>query len=212
MKKCILFDLDGTLTDSGPGIIHCAQLMLERYGMRFPPKEELRWLVGPPLRVSFPKLGIAQEKMEEAIALYREYYEATGIFENEPYPGIGALLQKLKEDGHRLFVATSKPEYMAKEILERFHFAQYFEVICGCQRDGVRDKKADVVAFVLQSIGSDEKAIMVGDTAFDVVGAAEHYVPTVGVSWGYGEVKDMMEAGAVAIATTMDELYQILSK
>ena len=212
MKKCILFDLDGTLTDSGEGIIHCAQIVLDHYHLPVPEKQDMRWIVGPPLRVSLPRLGISEEITEEAIMLYRKHYEAVGIFENAPYPGIQTLLQKLKENGHRLFVATSKPEHMAHEVLNRFDLAQYFEVICGCQRDGVRDKKADVIAYLLQFMQPDEKVIMVGDTVFDVVGANEHKIPTVGVSWGYGVEQDMLDAGAVAVVHTMEELYQYLQK
>ena len=119
-------------------------------------------------------------------------------------------MQKLKEDGHRLFVATSKPEHMALDVLNRFDLAQYFEVICGCQRDGVRDKKADVIAYLLQFVHPEETVIMVGDTVFDVVGANEHKIPTVGVSWGYGVKQDMLQAGAVAVVHSMEELYQHL--
>lgn len=212
MKKCILFDLDGTLTDSGAGIIHCGQLVLEHYGLPIPEKKDMRWMVGPPLRVSFPRLQIPEEKTEEAIEIYRYHYEKTGIFENEPYPGIADLLQKLQDDGHRLFVATSKPEYMALEVLNRFDLTKYFEKVCGCQRDGVRDKKADVIAYLMQYVQPGEEVVMVGDTIFDVQGANEHKIPTVVVSWGYGVEQDMLDAGAVAVTHTMEELYQFLNK
>lgn len=206
-----MFDLDGTLTDSGEGIIHCAQLTLEHYGLPVPAKEDMRWMVGPPLRTSFPKFGISPEKIEEAIALYRSYYVPMGMFENEPYPGIHQLLQRLKADGHRLFVATSKPEQTAVEILKRFDLAQYFEVICGAQMYGVRDQKAEVIAYILNAIGSKENAVMVGDTVFDVIGAAEQGIPAIGVSWGYGQVSDMENAGAQTIVNNMEQLYQYLS-
>ena len=212
MKKAILFDLDGTLTDSGAGIIHCGQLVLQHYGLPIPEAKDMRWMVGPPLRVSFPRLHIPEEKIEEAIEIYRYHYERTGIFENDPYAGIETLLQKLKEDGHRLFVATSKPEYMALEVLNRFDLTKYFELVCGCQRDGVRDKKADVIAYLLQYIHDDEEVIMVGDTVFDVLCAKEHNIPTVVVGWGYGKEQEMLDAGAVAVTHTMEELYQFLSK
>ena len=212
MKKAILFDLDGTLTDSGAGIIHCGQLVLQHYGLPIPEAKDMRWMVGPPLRVSFPRLHIPEEKIEEAIEIYRYHYERTGIFENDPYAGIETLLQKLKEDGHRLFVATSKPEYMALEVLNRFDLTKYFELVCGCQRDGVRDKKADVIAYLLQFIHDGEEVIMVGDTIFDVLGAKEHNIPTVVVGWGYGKEQEMLDAGAVAVTHTMEELYQFLSK
>ena len=211
MKKCILFDLDGTLTDSGAGIIHCGQLVLEHYGLPIPEKKDMRWMVGPPLRVSFPRLQIPEEKTEEAIEIYRYHYEKTGIFETEPYPGIADLLQKLQDDGHRLFVATSKPEYMALEVLNRFDLTKYFEKVCGCQRDGVRDKKADVIAYLMQYVQPGEEVVMVGDTIFDVQGANEHKIPTVVVSWGYGVEQDMLDAGASAIANSPEHLIELIN-
>ena len=212
MKKCILFDLDGTLTDSGAGIIHCGQLVLEHYGLPIPEKKDMRWMVGPPLRVSFPRLQIPEEKTEEAIEIYRYHYEKTGIFENEPYPGIADLLQKLQDDGHRLFVATSKPEGMSVDILKHFDLDKYFTRICGASMDTSRSTKEAVIAYLLNECGAQENAIMVGDTDFDVIGANAHGIPTIGVSWGYGTVESMEKAGAAAIVHTMDELYTALVK
>lgn len=211
-QKCIFFDLDGTLTDSGPGIMNCAIAVLHHYGLPIPEPAKLRTMVGPPLRESFPRFGIPAEQMEEAIAIYRLHYNATGKFENTPYPGIPELLRKLKADGHRLFVATSKPEHMAVEILEHFSLADYFEHICGSMLDGVRDEKADVIAYLLEKIGSAEEVIMVGDTVFDVLGANAHEIPTVVVGWGYGDHDDMRAAGAIAVAEDADELYYLLNK
>lgn len=210
--KCILFDLDGTLTDSGLGIINCARATLEHYGIPLPDREEMRSMVGPPLRLSFARYGIPAETVDEAVVYYRSLYNDTGKYENFPYPGIIDLLEKLKADGHRLFVATSKPEHMSVDILQHFKMDHYFERICGSLLDGVRDKKAAVIEYLLEGIGSAENAIMVGDTVFDVLGAAEHSIPTVAVSWGYGNCDDMQAAGAKAIAHSMDELYSLLSK
>jgi len=148
--------------------------------------------------------------LEEAITVFRSRYIPIGKYENKPYPGIRELLEKLRTDGFRMFIATSKPESMAVDILTKFGLAEYFACICGATMDGVRDSKADVIAYLRSKIGSDMQAVMVGDTAFDVIGAAAHGIPTVGVSWGYGEVSDMEKAGAKAIAHTMDELYQLL--
>lgn len=211
-QKIILFDLDGTLTDSGPGIIRCGQLVLEHYGLDVPSAEEMRCMVGPPLRESFPKFGIPMEQVEEAIELYRLHYNNGGIFENSPYPGIAALLEKLRSDGYTLCVATSKPENMAKTILKHFDMAKYFHMICGASTGANRITKSQVIHYLLEQVQSKGPIIMVGDTIYDVEGAKEFSIPTVGVSWGYGIVEEMKSAGAIAIATTMNELYGILQK
>lgn len=212
MGRTILFDLDGTLTDSGEGIINCATLALNHFGLPVPDRETMRVFVGPPLDETFIKFGVPADKTDEAIAVYRSRYTTVGKFENSPYPGVAQLLQRLQENGHRLFVATSKPEGMSVEILEKFGLAGYFEMICGATLDGRRSKKADIITYLLQRSGGADNAIMVGDTAYDVIGAKAHGMPAVGVSWGYGKVEDMEAAGAVAIAHTMDELFGILNR
>ena len=206
MKKTILFDLDGTLTDSGEGIINCVIYALERFCLPIPPREELRYFVGPPLHESFIKQGVPAERAEEAVAVYRERYVPTGMFENTPYPGVRELLEALKSEGYTLFVASSKPEWMCVEILKHFDLAHYFDQICGATMDTSRTNKDAVIAYLLDLNGRSDKTIMVGDTRFDVLGAKSHGIPTVGVSWGYGSVEEMEEAGAVAIAYTMEEL------
>ena len=211
-KKAIFFDLDGTLTDSGEGIINCATLALEHFGLPVPSREEMRVFVGPPLDQTFIKFGVPADKAQEAIAVYRSRYIPIGKFENTPYPGIHKALQTLKSQGHRLFVATSKPEGMSMEIMEKFELSQYFEKICGATMDGSRSHKADVIAYLLEQVKDVSQAVMVGDTAFDVIGAAAHGIPTIGVSWGYGKVADMEKAGAIAIAHTMEELVSLLNK
>ena len=212
MRKTILFDLDGTLTDSGEGIINCAQMTLERFGLPVPSREELRFLVGPPLGDSFLKLGIPAERASEAIEIFRSRYVPIGKFENHPYPGIRELLEALKSQGHRLFVATSKPEVTAIEVLEHFDLAQYFDLICGASMDDSRTTKSEVIAFLLEQNRRIDNAIMVGDTAFDVTGAAAHGIPTIGVAWGYGEAADMKKAGAAAIADTPEMLLELLNR
>jgi phosphoglycolate phosphatase len=208
--KAVFFDLDGTLTDSGEGIINCAILALEHFGLPIPTREELRVFVGPPLDQSFINHGVPADKADEAIRVYRSRYTTVGKFENFPYPGIRELLEKLKAAGCRLFVATSKPEGMSIEILEKFELAHYFEKICGATLDGSRSHKADVIAYLLNQVDDVENVVMVGDTAFDVIGAKAHGIPCIGVSWGYGEVSDMRNAGAAAIAQTVDDLKEML--
>ena len=206
----ILFDLDGTLTDSGEGIINCAILALSHFGLPIPDRDTLRVFVGPPLKDSFIRFGVDPEKTDEAIAVYRGRYTKVGKFENFPYPGIRELLEKLKQEGHRLYVATSKPEDMSIEILDKFGLSPYFEKICGATRDGVRSEKAEVIAYLLEQVGDLEGALMVGDTAFDVLGAAEHGIPCAGVSWGYGTVESTENARAAAIVDDTQALLAFI--
>lgn len=211
-KKAIFFDLDGTLTDSGEGIINCATLALEHFGLPVPSREEMRVFVGPPLDQTFIKYGVPAEKAQEAIEVFRSRYRTVGKFENFPYPGIREALQTLKEQGHRLFVATSKPEVLANEVLGHFALTEFFEQIAGATLDGSRSHKADVITYLLSLTGDVGQTLMVGDTAFDVTGAAAHGIPTIGVSWGYGKVEDMEKAGAKAIAHSMEELIFLLNQ
>ncbi len=210
MKKTILFDLDGTLTDSGEGIINCAILALEHFGLPIPSREALRVFVGPPLHESFIQHGVPADQAEEAIRIYRSRYIPIGKYENTPYPGIRELLDTLKANGHTLCVATSKPEAMSVDILEHFDLAQYFDRICGASMDLSRNSKEAVIEYLLEQNGRADNMVMVGDTKFDILGAKIHGIPAIGVSWGYGEVADMEEAGAVGIAHTMEQLLAML--
>ncbi len=209
-KKIILFDLDGTITDSGEGIMNCCELALRHYGLPVPSREEMRVFVGPPLHEMFEKHGVPAEECQNAIEVFRSRYTTIGIFENTPYPGIRELLEALVKNGNRLFIATSKPEAMANRVLEHFDLAKYFELVCGATMDSSRVEKSDVIAYLLEYIGKSENTVMVGDTAFDVTGAASHGIPTIGVAWGYGKVEDMVSAGACAIAHTSEELLGLL--
>ena len=210
--KAIFFDLDGTLTDSGEGIMNCAELALRHFGIPVPSRNQMRVFVGPPLDQTFIKFGVPADKTDEAIEVFRSRYKTVGKFENFPYSGIREALQTLKAQGHRLFVATSKPEVLANEVLGHFELTGFFEQIAGATLDGSRSHKADVITYLLGLTGDVGQTVMVGDTAFDVTGAAAHGIPTIGVSWGYGEVADMEKAGAVAIAHTMEELVTLLNK
>ena len=210
--KSILFDLDDTLTDSGEGIMNCAVYSLSHFGIPAPTEAELRTFVGPPLTESFARFGVPKDQLEEAVRIYRKRYLPIGKFENHPYPGIRELLEKLKSEGHTLYVATSKPEVTSVEILQHFGMDGYFEKICGASTDFSRNSKEAVIAYLLESCGAGENAVMVGDTAYDVIGAKAHGIPTVGVSWGYGLVADMEAAGAMGIAHSMDELYEYLTR
>lgn len=209
--RTILFDLDGTLTDSGEGIINCATLALEHFGLPIPSREEMRVFVGPPLHETFIKFGVPADKADEAISVYRSRYIPIGKFENTPYPGIREMLASLQEKGYQLFVATSKPETTAVEIMDHFDLSKHFNQICGAALDRSRVNKEDVIAYLLAQNSADNEIIMVGDTAFDVIGAKKHGIPTIGVSWGYGSVDDMVAAGAVSIVHSAEELFTQLT-
>lgn len=209
-KKSVLFDLDGTLTDSGEGIINCVIPALKHFGLPVPSREALRVFVGPPLQDSFIQHGVPADKAEEAVAVYRSRYIPIGMFENTPYPGIRELLEALTAGGHKLYIATSKPEGMSREILEHFDLSKYFTMICGASMDFSRNTKEAVIAYLLEQSGESENMVMVGDTKFDILGAKHHGIPAIGVSWGYGKVEDMVAAGAEAIADTPRQLLELL--
>jgi len=185
-------------------------MTLERFGLPVPNRQAMRTFVGPPLHDTFVKFGIPPEEADRAVEIYRSRYHTVGKFENSPYPGIGRLLEDLKRAGFRLLIATSKPEKLSVEILEHFDLAKYFDRICGATLDRSRITKSDVIAYLLSNTQDPAHAIMVGDTAFDVIGAASHGIPTIGVSWGYGTVRELTEAGAIAIADSTEELYSLL--
>lgn len=210
--KTILFDLDGTLTDSGEGIINSVIPALIHFGIDVPDRRTLGEFVGPPLHDTFVKYGMAEENTDEAIAIFRSRYNTIGKFENALYPGVVQLLETLKAHGHTLLIATSKPENLAKEVMAHFKIDVYFDRICGATLDRSRVNKDDVIAYLLKENGTAENMIMVGDTAFDVNGAKVFGIPTIGVSWGYGKVADMVNAGAVAIANTAEELLSLLEQ
>ena len=208
LVKNILFDLDGTLTDSGEGIMNCAAYAMEKLGISVPPREALRVFVGPPLWDTFRDFGVPENQLDEAVSIFRSRYVPIGKFENVPYPGIPEMLETLCAEGKKLYVATSKPEKTALEILDHFQLSRYFSRICGASEDLSRSSKEDVIAYLLRTDANRENSVMVGDTKFDVLGAAAHGIPTIGVSWGYGSTEEMLASGATAIVDTPQALLQ----
>ena len=211
IQKAILFDLDGTLTDSGEGIMNCATLALEHYGLPVPDRETMKEIVGPPLRDSFIKYGIPVEEVENAIAIFRGRYTTIGKYENRPYKGIVEMLAALKAQGHKLYIATSKPEPQAKDILAHFDLIKFFDLVAGASADESRATKEEVIEYLKSMAGEVAQPIMIGDTVYDVKGAAVHGIPAIGVSWGYGNVADMVAAGAKAIADTPEQLMELIN-
>ena len=182
--KYILFDLDGTLTESHPGITRSIKYALEKHNMESPSLEELKVFVGPPLGEKFMEVfGFTKEFADEMILTYRERYTTVGKFECNVYDGVKDTLQKLKDMGKVLCVATSKPENSAKEVLDHFDLTKYFDFIGGDTPDHARKNKTAVINFVMESMGIENKddVIMVGDTQYDVLGAAESGIKCIGV-------------------------------
>lgn len=208
MNRAILFDLDGTLTDPRLGITRCIAYALDRMGAPSQTEEELCACIGPPLRGSFGRLIHSDDpdRIQEAMAHYRERFTDVGLFENELYEEIPETLAAL-QDSFELHVATSKPTVFAARIVEHFGLSHYFRSVVGSELDGRREAKADVIAHVLDTHGlSPERATMVGDRSHDVVGARHHGMPCLGVLYGYGSEAELREAGAASLARTPAEI------
>ena len=203
MIDTLLFDFDGTLFDTGPGVMGCVQYALEQMGVEALDEATLRKFVGPPLDESFMEFcGFSQERAREAVLRYRERYQPTGIWECEPYPGMAELLGAVKCAGYRIAVCTSKPTTMAARILERYGLDGKFDFICGSELDGTRSKKYEVVQACLAHFGvtDTETVRMIGDRKYDILGAGKCGVQTIGVRFGYAEPGELEEYGAVYIA------------
>lgn len=210
MSQIILFDLDGTLTESGEGITKCVQYALSRFGIEEPDLEKLQCFVGPPLLESFMEYaGLSREDAEKAVEYYRERYNTTGIYENRLYPKIRELLELLKVNDKILGVASSKPEVYVRKILEYFRVDGYFRVLVGSELDGRRTGKAEVIEEALRRLDLDwqrDSVLMVGDREHDVKGARECGIQCIGVTYGYGTREELEKAGAVYIADSVEDL------
>lgn len=212
MKKIILFDLDGTLTDPKEGITKCVQYALEYFGISVSDRDNLLCFIGPPLIDSFQDFyGFSLKDAEVAVAKYRERYKDIGIFENGIYDGITDMLDACKKSGKKICLATSKPEVFAKRILEKYGMAQYFDEVAGSTLDGSINEKCDVIkeAFRRMNICSDDELsqiVMVGDRKHDIIGAKKCKIQSIGVRFGYAEEGELEEAGADYIVDTVEEL------
>lgn len=208
----ILFDLDGTLTNSELGITSCVRYALSHFGIQVDDLSSLRKFIGPPLVESFMQhYNFTMEQAEEAVVKYRERFSTVGLFENELYPNIDILLEKLKQRGKLIATATSKPENFAVRILEHFGLDGYFDEICGAELStNGRNSKEDVIRYALSRMGVQDlsSAVLVGDTKFDVEGAKAVGIDCVGVLYGYGSRDELRDA--VAIAETVEDLERIL--
>jgi phosphoglycolate phosphatase len=204
-----LVDLDGTITDSAPGITHTLASALTTMGVAVPPPAEMLRFVGPPILDGLREIaGLDGPRALRALALYRAEYASTGAFDSSVYPGIVDALRAIAATGLPIAIATSKPETMARRILEHFGLLDLFTVIAGASDDETRSEKADVITWALEQLrGLDvdvSKPIMIGDRVHDVQGAAQHGIPTILAGWGYGAPEEA--AGTIAIAADPSEL------
>ena len=219
--KYLLFDLDGTLTESGEGIMNSAEYAFRAMGREVPDRAQLRSFVGPPLAESFPRFGIDKSETDEAIRQFRVYFTDKGWKEDKPYPGIEKLCRELYEKGYKLIVATSKLEAMAVRIIEYFGLKEYFLDVIG-SIDKERASKADVINYAIKKYSieintdawntlTEDGAIMIGDRCYDVEGAGECGLKCVGVTYGYGTRAELTEAGAIAVVDTVEELGEFFA-
>ena len=210
MYQYVLFDLDGTLTDPGLGITNSVMYALRKFGINVSDRSQLYPFIGPPLRDSFRVYyGFSDEQCERAVRYYREYFKKSGMFENEVYDGICELLTRLKVSGRTLVVATSKPEVFALEILRHFDLYKYFDFVAGATLNDVRNQKADIIKYALETLNITEKksAIMIGDRKHDIIGAKETGLDSIGVLYGYGTYDELKNAGATYIANTTADIW-----
>lgn len=215
MYKAILFDLDGTLTESGEGITKCVQYALEKLGKPEADLKKLEVFIGPPLMEQFMKYaGLDEETARRAVEYYRERYSTIGIFENRPYPEVEEMLQELKRKKYLLAVASSKPEYFVKQILDYFHLTEYFDEIVGSELNGSRTNKTEVIEETLRRLGLDkhrEQVIMVGDKEHDVLGARAAGLECVAVSYGYGTEEELTAAQPLQTVSSTEEILDFFA-
>lgn len=211
--ESILFDLDGTLIDSGPGIANCTRHALEQMGMDPALAEPIRRFIGPSLMESFMNFcGFDRETAARAVRLYRERYTDVGLFEMEVYPGVPEMLACLREDGRRLVLATLKPEPFTWRILDRLGMSELFECVVGSCLDGRRNTKGEVVAEAAAALGDVPRAsiVMAGDHPRDILAAREHGIDAIAVTYGFGYEDELAAAGPVALAASVAELETLL--
>ena len=212
-NKIVLFDLDGTLTDSYPAITSSFLYAVNGLSNRQFSDEELSSIIGPPLKDSFMRLlGVNAFDAWELVKKYREFYTSGGMYNCRIYDGVEDLLKALVENGITLVVATSKPEIMAKSILNHFSLDKYFTNIIGDDADCPRGSKSDIINYCLASINvtKNDSLYMVGDRKYDILGAKEFGITTIGVTYGYGSKKELIDSGADYIVNSANEIKELL--
>jgi len=210
--KTAFFDLDGTLTDSSEGITNSVAYALRRKGIPVPDRRELYRFIGPPLADEMMEVYcVSRDEAVEMVGWFREYFEDRGIFENRLYGGIAEMLARLRENGWRLAVATSKPEPFAEIILEHFGIRSYFGTVAGSTMDESRASKEAVLTYALEKAGArGEESVMVGDRKHDMLGAKKSGIAALGVLYGYGSREELTMAGADALAESVPDVADLL--
>lgn len=204
-----LFDLDGTLTDPKTGITRSLQYALDKLGRRVSETDELTWMIGPPIVAGFTELLGGTEDVQDAVRLYRERYGDVGLFENEVYAGIPALLQDLREKDVRLYVATSKLQAFARRILDHFDLSRFFDEIYGSELDNRNADKRDLIRHILEQERFDPAgAVMIGDRKHDAIGAKANGLASIGVTWGYGSRQELLDAGVACLVDAPQDLAE----
>ncbi len=210
--KIVLFDLDGTITDSSEGIVNSIKYALSRLGFPEEPTEKIKQFIGPPLQQTF-KINYGIDDYQNAVTIYREYYAEKGIYENRLYDGIVAVLDQLKNEGYTIGLATGKPTYYSHIILKHFKIDHYFDAVVGSNMDGTRGEKPEIIRDVLAELNYDKElheVVMIGDRKHDVHGAHHHQIKCIGVTYGYAEGNELIEAGAAHIVHHPSELLALL--
>ncbi len=209
----LLFDLDGTLTESHTGIFNSIKYALSKFGLTDLSHELLMTFIGPPLTDCFKKhFSFTESQAQEALAYYRDYFDRKGMFENRVYDGVTETLKELKGRGCKLFVATSKPETAAIAILKHFGIYKYFDYVAGATLDSSRCRKPDVIKYALEtnSVTDLTRTIMIGDRIYDVNGAKENGLDCIGVLYGYGSRQELETAGAMCLAERPTDLLKLV--
>ncbi len=210
----VLFDLDGTISDSSPGMLTGFRLVFEHFDMDQPDDASIRRQFGPPLAVTWREAyGMSDEQIVEGLRVYRDYYHDVGMYENNLFDEIPQLLRDLYDRGVVLSTATSKPEFSATRIIEHFGLRDYFTFIGAADLSGTRDEKSAVIRHALMNLQADSSShriVMVGDRRHDVEGARHHSIATIGALWGFGDADELSEAGAVAMASSPMRVHDLL--
>ncbi|MDW3213907.1 MAG: HAD hydrolase-like protein [Ilumatobacteraceae bacterium] len=212
----VLLDLDGTLSDSEPGILRSLQWACEQEGFPVPTEAEVRSVIGPPFEIGLPSIGIPDDALERVINRYRERYETIGAFENTLYSGIIEMLDELAGLDLSLSIATAKPEQTAHPILDYFEISERFDVRAGASMTPDRRTKAQVIDHALHGLeihadpDLSDHVIMIGDRDHDVLGAMHHGIVCIGVTWGYGTPEELLRAGAIALADSPAEVAELV--
>ncbi|MBQ1847385.1 MAG: HAD hydrolase-like protein [Clostridia bacterium] len=212
---CLLFDLDGTITDPELGITSAVQYAAKKLGFDAPDRTVFRDFIGPPLRKSFAeRFSLTEEQAETAVKYYREYYRPKGIFECVLYPGIEKALEEFDRLGYSLGIATVKPEIFAEKIMDHFGLTKRFRFISGSELDNSRDDKADVILRAMENINGStkENTVMIGDRSYDMIAAKKVGIKCIGANYGYGSEEELREAGADATADSPCEIRSALEK